>query len=210
MEKFVTLGKEFGLEGKELLAFVKEQQDLEKQRLDEERQERQRECENKKLETQERDRIGGLELEAKEKELQMQMQMQAEENEAQRRHELAMSELELQGTNSDSGSSGNNSVAKLPKLPAFVDGKNDLDSYLQQFERFARSNNWNESTWSTSLSALLTGKALDVYSRLSETATVHYKQLKETLLKRYELTENGFRRRFRGGSQKMERARNSS
>lgn len=47
MEKFVTLGKEFGLEGKELLAFVKEQQDLEKQRLDEEGQERQRERENK-------------------------------------------------------------------------------------------------------------------------------------------------------------------
>ena len=192
MGKFVTLGKEFGLEGKELLAFVKEQEDLEKQRLDEERQ---RERENKKLETQERDRIWVLELEAKEKE----MQMLAEEKEAHRRHELAMRELELQGTNSDSGSSGNNSVAKLPKLPAFVDGKDDLDSYLQRFELFARSNNWNESTWSTSVSALLTGKALDVYSRLSETAPVDYKQLKEALLKRYELTENGFRRRFRGG-----------
>ena len=30
-----------------------------------------------------------------------------------------------------------------------------------------------------------------MYSRLSETAAVDYKQLKEALLKRYELTENG-------------------
>ena len=189
------MGKEFGLESKELLAFVKEQQDVEKQRFDEEREERQRERESKKLEAQERDRIRVLELEAKEKEL----QMHEKEKEAQRRHEFAMKELEIQGANTEAGSPGNKSAAKLPKLPVFVDGKDDLDSYLQRFERFARSNNWDESTWSTSLSALLTGKALDVYSRLSETAAVDYKQLKEALLKRYELTENGFRKRFRGG-----------
>ena len=69
--------------------------------------------------------------------------------------------------------------------------------YLQRFERFAKSNKWNESIWATSLSALLTGKALDVYSRMSETAAVDYKELKEALLKRYDLTENGFRVRFR-------------
>lgn len=27
--------------------------------------------------------------------------------------------------------------AKAPKLPSFVDGKDDLDAYLQRFERFA-------------------------------------------------------------------------
>jgi hypothetical protein len=48
-----------------------------------------------------------------------------------------------------------------------------------------------------SLSALLTGKALDVYSGMSETAAVDYKELKEALLKKYDLTENGFRVRFR-------------
>ena len=44
---------------------------------------------------------------------------------------------------------------------------------------------------------MLTGKALDVYPRMSETAAVDYKELKEALLKRYDLTENGFRVRFR-------------
>ncbi|CAB4030732.1 vicilin-like seed storage At2g18540 [Paramuricea clavata] len=181
--------------GKELLAFVKEQQDEEKQRVDEEREERQRELESKKLEAEERERIWLQELDEKEKE----GQMGEREKEAQRRHELAVKELELQSANVDVNSASIKSTAKLPKLPTFVDGKDDLDSYLQRFEQFAKNNNWDQSTWSTSLSALLTGRALDVYSRLSETAAVYYKQLKEALLKRYELTESGFKMRFREG-----------
>ena len=33
-------------------------------------------------------------------------------------------------------------TAKKPKLPAFVDGKDDLDAYLARFERTATSNGW--------------------------------------------------------------------
>ena len=51
--------------------------------------------------------------------------------------------------------------------------------------------------WPTSSSALLTGRALDVYSRLSDVAAADYDTLKEALLKRYDLTESGFRNRFR-------------
>ena len=69
-------------------------------------------------------------------------------------HKRLYVEIELQSGNVGGGSAGNKSAAKLPKLPAFVDGKDDLDSYLQRFERFAKSNNWDESTWSTSLNAL--------------------------------------------------------
>ena len=189
MEKFVELGKEFGLEGKELLAFVKEQQDEEKRRIDEEREERQRERDSKKLEADERKRVRVYELEQKE---------------AERRHELAMKQLKLQRVNTEvSSPTSFVSVftAKVPKLAPFIDGKDDLDSYLLRFERFAKNNKCEESTWSTSLSALLTGKALDVYSRLSETAAVDYKQLKEARLKRYDLTKDGFGSRFREGKQ---------
>ena len=83
----------------------------------------------KKVEAQERDRIRVLELEAQEKE----RQMREKEKEAQRKHELAMKELELQGATTEVGSPGNKSAAKLPKLPAFLDGKDNLDSYLQRF-----------------------------------------------------------------------------
>ena len=45
---------------------------------------------------------------------------------------------------------------KLPRLPAFVDGKDDLDSWLLRFERFANTSGWLKENWCTSLSALLT------------------------------------------------------
>jgi hypothetical protein len=185
MESFISLGKEFGLEGKELMAFVKEQQEEERKRLDDERVERQREREAKKLEAEERER----ERQYRERELEAE------------RNQIAMKQLELEQSSTTSSVSGQGGVnassgAKLPKLPEFVDGKDDLDSYLQRFERFAKGNQWKENTWATSLSALLTGRALDVYSRLSESAAVDYPQLREALLKRYELTENGFRVRF--------------
>ena len=71
-------------------------------------------------------------------------------------------------------------LLRLPKLPAFLDGKDELDSY-----HFIKCTVYWQS--------------FGFYSRLSETAAVDYKQLKEAHLKRYDLTENGFRVRIRGG-----------
>ena len=58
--------------------------------------------------------------------------------------------------------------AKAPKLPSFVDGKDDVDAYLQRFERFAATAKWEMTGWASKLSALLSGRALEVYSRLSD------------------------------------------
>ena len=91
-----------------------------------------------------------------------------------------MKELGLQGATTEVGSPGNKSAAKLPKLPAFLDGKDDLDSY-----HFIKCTVYWQS--------------IGFYLRMSETAAVDYKQLKEAHLKRYGLTENGFRVRIRGG-----------
>ena len=57
MEKWIELGKEFGLKEKELLDFVKDQQEIERRKVDDDRQERQRERDIKKLESEERERI---------------------------------------------------------------------------------------------------------------------------------------------------------
>ena len=59
--------------------------------------------------------------------------------EAHRRHELEMERLECEQTHQRPGAQLPNKEdrAKAPKLPSFVDGKDDLDAYLQQFERFA-------------------------------------------------------------------------
>ena len=47
------------------------------------------------------------------------------------------------------------------------------------------------------MSALLQGKALDVYSRMSVDETSAYDKVKPALLKRYETTEDGYRVKFR-------------
>ena len=46
---------------------------------------------------------------------------------------------------------------KSPKIPAFNEGKVEMDSYLLRFERYATSQRWEPDTWATGLSALLQG-----------------------------------------------------
>ena len=43
----------------------------------------------------------------------------------------------------------------------------------------------------------MSGRALEVYSRLSEEAAQDYDRVKLALMKRYDLTEDGYRRKFR-------------
>ena len=54
--------------------------------------------------------------------------------------------------------------AKAPKIPAFNEGKDEMDSYLLRFKRYETAQKWEPDTWATGLSALLQGKALDVYA----------------------------------------------
>ena len=87
--------------------------------------------------------------------------------------------------------------AKSPKIPAFNEGKDEMDSYLLRFERYATVQKWEPDTWATGLSALLQGKALDVYALMPKEDALNYDNLKVALLKRYELTEEGFKRKYK-------------
>ena len=51
--------------------------------------------------------------------------------------------------------------------------------------------------WAIKLSALLTGKAMNVHTRMSNADTSDYDKLKKALLTRYNYTEDGYRKRFR-------------
>jgi len=56
--------------------------------------------------------------------------------------------------------------AKGPKMPCFDERCYDMDSFLHRFEVYADSQRWSKERWAVYLSALLKGKALEVYSRL--------------------------------------------
>ena len=57
--------------------------------------------------------------------------------------------------------------ARNPKLPYFEENKDKMDSYLSRFKKYAIANKWDSSIWAAYLSALLKGRALEVYDRLS-------------------------------------------
>ena len=71
---------------------------------------------------------------------------------------------------------------KYQRLPVFHDDKDDLDAYIERFERFATTHHWPRESWASSLSALITRKALEVYSRLSTDAADDFDVLKKALL----------------------------
>ena len=161
-----------------------------RRREEEEKEERRRRQDEEREARQQKREIRKLQVEA---ELHRQ---KVEAEEAQRRHELEMKHLELEQTKHWPRAQANNyeDRAKAPKLPSFVDGKDNLDAYLQRFERFAVTAKWEIAGWATKLSALLSGRALEVYSRLSEEAASDYDKMK---MRRYDLTEDGYRRKFR-------------
>ena len=162
-----------------------EQEKEEKRRLLEEKKEekrrmleedRRKEDEERETRRQERD-LRKLELEAK-----LPKQKEAIEA-AKREHELELARLG-QGRNDTERAEVREDRAKAPKLPSFVDGKDDLDAYLRRFERFATTAKWEKTGWASKLSALLSGRALEVYSRLSEEAAQDYDRVKLALMKR--------------------------
>lgn len=81
---------------------------------------------------------------------------------------------------------------KGQKIPVFVEGKNEMDSYLHRFERYVTALNWKPLLRATHLSALFKGRALDVNALLLSKITLHCNGLKEALLNRFELDEDGF------------------
>ena len=85
----------------------------------------------------------------------------------------------------------------MPKLQPFDDKNDDMDAFIRRFESYAVSLEWPKDRWAINLSALLHGIALDVYNRQPVNETSNYDSLKEALLRRFLLTEEGFREKLR-------------
>ena len=208
--------EEIGFEGKDILEYVKEQQKLD-------RGERAAWRETQKMQAQADVELAKIRAEAEAEEKKRADELQAEEKrradeikvqmaKIEADKELALKEMELQAqqaqvqatTSSATTPPPRNKDAKSPKLPSFVDEKDELDSYLLRFERYAENASWEKDTWAIKLSALLTGRAMDVYTRMSDADTSDYDKLKKALLTRYNYTEDGYRKRFREATPETE------
>ncbi|KAL8559175.1 hypothetical protein ACOMHN_048422 [Nucella lapillus] len=215
LEQLMTLGREMGYSDEGLRKFIEGQQKVER----EERAERRRaeaEAENRKMESEMEKRkieaeMENRKIEAEMENRKMEAEMENRKMEAEmeklrlemslREEELETRRLGIESEDSDAPSSipGHHrpNHAPRPQLPKFSEGSDSMDAYISRFEVFARSQGWPEREWAMILSALLTGKALNIFSTLPAVQQSDFDYLKKALLQGFDLTEEAFRKKFR-------------
>ncbi|KAL8589271.1 hypothetical protein ACOMHN_039914 [Nucella lapillus] len=165
------------------------------------------EAENRKMESEMENRKIEAAMENRKIEAEMEnRKMEAELEKLRLEMSLREKELELrrvaiESEDSDAPSSipGHHrpNHTPRPQLPKFSEGSDSMDAYISRFEVFARSQGWPEREWAMILSALLTGKALNIFSTLPAVQQSDFDCLKKALLQGFDLTEEAFRKKFR-------------
>ena len=204
MEKLVETGQTMGLEGRDLLNFVTEQQNIQ---IKEAKAKREAEAEQWKIQIEE----AKAKREAEEEQQKIQIEeakakRQADEEQAQRKFELQQQQMKYEHEQEMEKIRRNpqNKQAEdayvnvpVPELPMFNDERDNIDAFLRRFERVAKAMNWDTRNYGIKLGTLLGGKALNVYARLPNSEADDYSKIKNVLLKNYNLTEEGFLGKFR-------------
>lgn len=90
-----------------------------------------------------------------------------------------------------------NPLFQKSEHPAFDEGKDEMDSYLRRFEKYADSQKWTKTCLTTNSIAPLKERSLDVYALISSEDALDCDKLKIALLKRFDLTEDGLKRKFK-------------
>ncbi|CAN8008595.1 unnamed protein product [Ixodes pacificus] len=182
----ISSGKQLRLEGESLREWVDHERELPRQRAEREREARaeDRSAAREVAQAREEAECHLMELKIRLEETQLKLQ------EAQNAAPAPLGSVD-KGTGQTLG--------KSPQrwLPAFDEGRDDLDAYLLRFERLATGQRWPREQWATALSVCLTGEALGVFSRLTPDDSVVYDKVKKALLQRFCLTAEGFREKFR-------------
>ena len=86
--------------------------------------------------------------------------------------------------------------------PAKLTDADDIEAYLTTFERMMQMAGVEEETWAIRLAPQLTGKAQQAYAAMRDGDSTDYKQVKEAILKRYNISEETYRQRFRAAKRK--------
>ena len=140
LAKLTALGKEIGMEGKDLQDFLRDERAAWRERQATEEREREEERRDREEERRKREII--------------------------RRHEVEMAKIKLEESRNLSvvQESPGHATFKTAKLPPFNENKDSIDAYLTRFEKHHEAMRTDKSNWAIYLAALLKGKALDVYS----------------------------------------------
>ena len=194
-KEFREIGVSEGLEGAKLNDFVDEELKIWQDYLD-------KQFELEKLRFKEAEKNREFEIEK--------MKIQMEEQERVREHERALKSSSP--LSNDEGSLGQSIASSLSSsayssthfpLDPYNESAESIDTYLDRFERIAAQHELPKDKFVSRLLPVLRGQAYEVYSKLPADQIGDYDVLRNALLIRYDLTAEGYRRKFR--SQKKEK-----
>nr|XP_034316846.1 uncharacterized protein LOC117686231 [Crassostrea gigas] len=197
MLELLEVGTKMGMKDEDLQQFVKDEQARMRDEREKHRVERQEERDRDFKLQMEKERAAREHDEREHARLIEEKRHQQKLEELELDHKLQLERSHMKPSVVTKEEKETSQVIKGPKLPPFEDSKDNIDAYIQRFEIYATTQKWNKDTWGTHLSALLKGKALDVFARLSPETALDFNELKNALLKRFDMTEDGFRKKFR-------------
>lgn len=157
---------------------------------------------------QQKKRLEKAELDEKERlekaELAEQKRLEEEAEQKRRDHELEMKRIELEQqklastrASSQSPGAGDRDNFKIKDLLQPFKTGEDIGLFLVNFERTCDKMSFEKESWPQRLLTLLPCEAADVIARLSKEESENYDAVKLSLLKRYRLSAEAFRQRFR-------------
>lgn len=114
-------------------------------------------------------------------------------------HQVTQMQLEVESTRhgaTTADQSASRGLAPVPQLPK-LQGDDDIEHYLTTFERMAEVYLWPKEDWAIHLIPLLTGKARSAFVAMSPALSLDYDRVKEAILKKYEISSETYRLRFR-------------
>ena len=211
MTAFAKAGKEMGYEGEELKKWVTEQCEAARELRAKEREQRQQDLEiqhEREKELKEIEYAKQLEREKELKEMeyakqlerekalkQMEIQSQTEVEKAKlliekEKMEIEREKVAIQKQTLESKSS----LADIAKLPTFNEEKDKFNSYIARSESLATMRKWPKEEWAMQLSLILAGETLESFFGLSDKEQKDYKAVKDALMRKFSLTEEGFRK----------------
>lgn len=120
-------------------------------------------------------------------------EFEREERERDRENNLRMMKLLLDQTRSE----------KRPATDTFrvrfdaLEDKDDVDAYLEHFERVAVLSDWPRKEWALRLLPLLKGQARDCVRSLTTEDAMDYDAIKKAILFRFHKTPEFYRKKFR-------------
>ena len=141
-------------------------------------------------------------LQMQEQQLQMQKETRTWIAQQQERQEKLMQAVMDRSSLPPSGEDGVRK-AKPPK-PTLqkLAPSDDIESFIDMFERVATQQGWPTDVWATQLAGLLSGDALDAFTSIPLSEANDYSKVRAAILSRYEVNAETYQLRFRDNVRK--------